>query len=125
MNLQQRLNEDSHAFVLHDLTKDAKFKRYVDANFGKGFSDIDSVEELNDGYCVLVAKYIKKYLKNDAKIFTIGVPMSYHVFVEINHRYYDAVNAKGVDNYLELSWCKENKRAVETGKLYTGIKFTN
>ncbi len=98
-----------------DLTKDAAFRKFVKDEFGEGYEDFGSAEELNDGYCILVAKYLNKKFPN-SEVWTIGNPMVYHVATKIGNKFYDAVNTEGVDSLADLSWAKGIKSPLNPKK---------
>lgn len=103
-----------------DLTQNPHFIRKIKDEWGPDYLDFESAHDLNDGYCIKVAEFIKS-LHPSAKIFTIGNPLSYHVFVEIHGKFYDAVNTYGVNKISDLHWVKEHPSSL--GKLYSGIHF--
>lgn len=118
-NLPTYENFLDESVVIPDLTKDREFLKFVEKEFGPEYTEIESPEHLNDGYCVLVAKYLhRKYPKSE--IWTIGNPMTYHVAIKIGDLYYDAVNTKGVDNLKDLEWSKTIKSPLNPQK---GIKY--
>ena len=90
-----------------NLIKDREFIQFVKSEFGPDYGDIKDPSHLNDGYCVLVAKYLST-LYPKAETWTIGHPMSYHVVIKIGDKYYDGVDVKGVTSLKDLSWSKEN-----------------
>ena len=102
-----------------DLTKDRGFINYVKKEFGPDFAYIESPEHLNDGYCVLVAKYLHDKYPN-SEIWTIGNPMTYHVAIKIGNLFYDAVNTNGVKELKDLEWAKGIKSPLNPTK---GIKY--
>lgn len=115
-----RLFEEEN-LVIDDLTKDTKFLDRVEQELGKEYTDIESIEDLNDGYCIVVANYLAK--KYNGKIFTIGNGLSYHVITKINDKFYDAVDVQGVKNVEDLQWSKGTHNIANT--LKAGIAFTH
>jgi hypothetical protein len=95
------------------LYKDKEFLKFVDKEFGSGYTNgLTCNDDLNEGYCVLVAKFLKNKYLPKAKFVTIGNPMTYHVVLELNGKFYDAVDFDGVNHVRELSWSKANPRTI-------------
>jgi hypothetical protein len=112
LTFESFLNESVH---IPNLIKDKNFLKFIDDEFGEGYSNIENIEDLNDGYCILVAKYLKKQYPN-SEFWTIGNPMSYHVAIKINNKFYDAVDTDGVDSIEDLQWATNVRRPLNPKK---------
>ena len=77
------------AIQIDNLSKDLRFLEYIEDELGKGYSEcISEPKAINQGFCIYAAKYLKnKY--PEAQFWTIGNDFLYHVFLEIDGKFYD------------------------------------
>ena len=73
--------------------------------------DINSDSDLNNGYCIYVAKYLQTIYPN-ATFYTIGNIFNYHVFIMHNNKYYDATSLNGTDSINNLEWSKQHPKSI-------------